>query len=66
MEVPRHWRLQRWRYGLRVSGDGEGKVVGECPTGVRDYVERSKDEHTSAEAMVFEGLVVVVTGTEVE
>lgn len=62
MEISRHWRLKKIRYGLRVEVDQNGRVMGNVPISIRDHVEQQFREtepvsQTSAEALMFEALV---------
>jgi hypothetical protein len=58
MEVPRLWRTQQWRYGLRVRVADEGGVRNEVPTGIRDFVE-ANGQSDLTEALVFQALASV-------
>lgn len=39
MEIPRHWRLRKWRYCLGAEVDSDGIVTNEVPVGVRNFIE---------------------------
>lgn len=64
MEVPRHWRTQQWRYGLRVSVDALAGEVNDVPAEVkRQFVDTGLETkpRITADATVAMSLPVLLS-----
>lgn len=57
-ETPRYWRDRKFRYGLVVFVGPDGGVVGNVPTGIRDFVE-SKQLGQASEKLALQVISVV-------
>ena len=62
MEVPRNWRLQKWRYRLQVTipDSDNKKVQNEVPTGVKNFAETGGFYHIPLALEVIDELTELI------